>query len=347
MAHSYQAVTWTRQKRIYDLSLLSGVVLFMAVFFVVGLIFHPAITAETLMIRSMAGASFALLHVILSIGPLCRLNDRFLPLLYNRRHLGVTMFILAFGHGFLSIFQFHALGNVNPLVSLFTSNGAYGSLSAFPFQPLGFFALIILFLMAATSHDFWLVNLTPLVWKALHMLVYIAYGLIVLHVAFGVLQSETSPVYTILVGAGFLWIVGLHLVAGFKEKPKDQKQALSQTSEFVEVCSVDEIPEKRAFIATLSGERVAVFKYDGKISAVSNVCRHQNGPLGEGQIIDGLITCPWHGYQYKPDCGKSPEPFTEQVTTFNVKIQNGRVLVDPKPNPAGTQVEPAKVTDKL
>jgi len=36
-----------------------------------------------------------LLHIILSIGPLCRLDSRFLPLLYNRRHLGVTMFLLS------------------------------------------------------------------------------------------------------------------------------------------------------------------------------------------------------------------------------------------------------------
>jgi nitrite reductase/ring-hydroxylating ferredoxin subunit len=30
----------------------------------------------------------------------------------------------------------------------------------------------------------------------------------------------------------------------------------------------------------------------------------QNGPLGEGRIVDGCITCPWHGYQYRPDTGR-------------------------------------------
>ena len=47
-------------------------------------------------------------------------------------------------------------------------------------------------MMAATSHDFWLHNLTAPVWKALHMCVYVAYTLIVLHVMFGVLQGEIS-----------------------------------------------------------------------------------------------------------------------------------------------------------
>ena len=42
--------------------------------------------------------------------------------------------------------------------------------------------------MAATSHDFWLHNLSPYVWKSLHMGVYVAYGLLVLHVLLGVVQ---------------------------------------------------------------------------------------------------------------------------------------------------------------
>src|SRR5204862_1578971 len=92
------------------------------------------------------------------------------------------------------LIQFHALGNVNLLVSLFISNPRYGSVANFPFQALGFFALIILFLMAATSHDFWLRNLSAPIWKRLHMLVYLAYALLVAHVTLGALQSETSPV---------------------------------------------------------------------------------------------------------------------------------------------------------
>ena len=98
---------------------------------------------------------------MLIIGPLCRLDRRFLPLLYNRRHLGVVTFLVAGVHGVFSIIQFHALGNVNPLVSLFSSEREYGRFSQFPFQPLGFAALLILFLMAATSHDFWLKKPKP------------------------------------------------------------------------------------------------------------------------------------------------------------------------------------------
>jgi len=341
MSIAYQAVGWNRQKKIYDRLLLAGVVLYIGLF--VGLTFglNPDATVETVLIRAFATAALLLLHIILSIGPLSRLDRRFLPLLYNRRHLGVTMFVLALAHGAFSIVQFHTFGPLNPLVSLLASNSNYQSLSAFPFQPLGFSALLIFFLMAATSHDFWLANLSAPVWKTLHMLVYVAYALVVLHVVLGVLQYETQPLLVGLLGLGLVWVLGLHLMAGFKERP-DDAEVMAEDG-LVDVCAVDDIVENRGRVVTVAGERLAVFRYDGKISAMSNACQHQNGPLGEGKIVDGLVVCPWHGYQYKPDCGASPAPFTEKIPTFRTQVKNGRVLVDPRPYPPGTPVEPARI----
>jgi len=339
---NYQAVGWNRQKRIYDLVIVAGVLSYIVLFAGVGSFIRPQATIETLIIRAFGTLAFLLLHVVLSIGPLCRLDRRFLPLLFNRRHLGVATFLCGMVHGTFSIVQFHLLGDVNPLTSLLTANTRIDSLSQFPFQPLGLLALIVLFLMAATSHDFWLANLTAPVWKALHMLVYVAYGLLVAHVTLGVLQAETDPIYTVVLATGVTWVIGLHLVAGFREKPGDEAPATSPADDgFIEVCRLDEIPDNRARIACLSGERVAVFRYDGKVSAVSNACQHQNGPLGEGKIVDGCITCPWHGFQYVPETGASPPPFTEKIPTFRVRLQGGSVFVDPRPNPAGTRVEPA------
>jgi nitrite reductase/ring-hydroxylating ferredoxin subunit len=246
-------------------------------------------------------------------------------------------------HGGFALFQFHALGNANPLVSLFISNPRYGSVADFPFQALGFLALIILFLMAATSHDFWLRNLSAPMWKRLHMLVYVAYALLVAHVTLGALQTETNPVLAAVLIAGVAAVLSLHLAAAFREKRVDWARHQAVEEGFVEVCKVDRIAEKCATIISLSGERVAVFRYDGKISAISNACQHQNGPLGEGRIIDGCITCPWHGYQYQPESGAAPPPFKEKIPTFRVKIVKGSVFVHPRPNAPGTHVEPAKI----
>ena len=348
MSHAYKAVGWNRQKKVYDLTLLGGVVLYLGLFVGISAALSPQATLETLLIRALGTAALLLLHLILSIGPLARLDPRFLPLLYNRRHLGVTAFVLGLAHGGFSIVQFHLLGVVNPLVSVLSSNGSWGELAWVPFQPLGLAALLILFLMAATSHDFWLANLTPPIWKGLHMLVYVAYGLLVSHVALGVLQAERHPLLAGLLGLGFAWIVAIHLIAGRRERAADREHDTADgTDGFIEACRLGDIAEKRARIVCLSGERIAVFKYDGRVSAVSNVCQHQNGPLGEGRIIDGCITCPWHGFQYDPANGASPPPFTEKVPTFRFRLEGDRVLVHPRPELPGTRVEPAHLTEEV
>ncbi|MEO8031523.1 MAG: Rieske 2Fe-2S domain-containing protein [Gemmatimonadota bacterium] len=342
MSSFYQAVGWNRQKRIYDLALAGGIVLYLAAFIGLGAVLFPDATAETLLIRGLGTAALILLHVVLCIGPLARLDRRFLPLLYNRRHLGVATFLLGLGHAGFSLVQFHSGGDLNPLVSVLVGNPRVSELGQFPFEPLGLAALVVLFLMAATSHDFWLANLTAPVWKTLHMLVYLAYGLLIAHVTLGVLQAETSPVLAGGLSAGVVMVVGLHLWAGFTGRAADQSVG-EPDSGWVDICAVDEIEDTRARVVCVRGEKLAVFRYDGKLSCVSSVCQHQNGPLGEGRVIDGLITCPWHGYQYCPDNGASPAPFSERIPTFAVRVVQGRVQVDPAPLPPGTRVEPARI----
>jgi len=347
MSGPYKAVGWNRQKKIYDTAMGSLILAAILVFVVVTLLVNPSVTAETLVIRSTSLSAFVLLHVILCIGPLARLDRRFLPMLYNRRHLGVTMFCLAAVHAVFAVIQFHSAGNVNPLVSVFVSYRqdynpfAHQSvnISHFPFEPLGFFALCILFLMAATSHDFWLHNLGASFWKAMHQLVYVAYGLIVLHVVLGVLQSERNPVYVLMLGIGFATVMGLH-VAGWR---REREQEQEQEQEWVDVCATSELAEGSGTVAMVRGERIAVYLHKGRIFATSNTCRHQGGPIGEGRIIDGCITCPWHGWQYRPEDGCSPPPFKEVIPTFNVRIEGGHVLVQATPNALGTKCEGAVV----
>lgn len=343
MGHDYQAVQWNPQKRRYDALLAAGVVLFLGACIGGGAVLFPEATAETLILRGLGATSFFLLHVVLCIGPLARLDSRWLPWLYNRRHMGVTMALLAVLHGAFALLQFHAFGDVNAFVSLFAANPRWDSLAHFPFQPLGAAALLIIVLMASTSHDFWLANLTAPVWKALHMLVYVAYALIVLHVALGVLQAETSPLLVGLVLFGVLTVGTLHIAAARRDSCADADVGVApsdRTDGWIDVCSAAEIEDGRAKIILASGERIAIFRSGVEFSAVSAVCQHQNGPLGEGRIVDGLIVCPWHGYQYKPRCGRSPEPFQEVVPTFALQLRGERIWLNPDPLPLGTDTNP-------
>jgi sulfoxide reductase heme-binding subunit YedZ len=345
MSASYRAIDWNRQKRLYDVTLVTVLLLALGAFIGTSLLVSPNLTAETLIIRGTSVSALLLLHVILCIGPLARLDPRFLPLLYNRRHLGVTMFLLAFVHGGFALIQFHALGDENPLVSVFASyrhdyrlfTDGHNNVAHFPFEPFGFAALGILFLMAATSHDFWLRNLGASFWKALHLGVYAAYGLVLAHVALGALQSERSAWYSGLLLAAFAVVAGLHLLAARQERRLDRERQQAGCDGFVATVRTAEVAEGRARVVRVGGQRVALWRHQDRLFATSNVCRHQGGPIGEGRILDGCITCPWHGWNYQPEDGCSPPPFKEVIETHDVRILDGRAWIRVQPNPLETR----------
>jgi methionine sulfoxide reductase heme-binding subunit len=346
MSAGYRTVQWSPYKRRYDAAAALIVIVYLATFFVVGKRAwrgEHALSDEILLMRALGTSAFILLTIILCVGPLCRLNPRFLPVLYNRRHLGVMTFLIALAHAGLALGFYHGFSPINPMRSLLTSNTQFGSISAFPFELPGIVALAILFLMASTSHDFWLKNLSPAVWKTLHMMVYPAWGLLVLHIALGALQSERSVLYVLVVIVAVLIVPTLHLISGRREVQRDRD---GQAGQWVDAGPVDEIPDQRAKVLCIWGqERVAVFRNGLSVSAIANVCAHQGGPLGEGKIIDGCVTCPWHGYQYRTEDGCAPPPFTEKVATYPVRIENGHVYVRTESIAPGTFIEPARMEE--
>ena len=135
MSVSYQAVGWNAFKKRYDLLLVIGIVLYLVVFVGVTMATKTATQPVQVLIRAFGSAGIVLLHFILAIGPLARLDARFLPLLYNRRHLGVSMFLLALLHGLLSMVWYHGFADVNMVLSVFVSD-AGTTLGEFPFQAL-------------------------------------------------------------------------------------------------------------------------------------------------------------------------------------------------------------------
>ena len=131
-----------------------------------------------------------MLTIILTIGPLARLSPRFLPLLYNRRHFGVLTFLVALVHAYSVVDWFAVQGAMGDLVTEMTASPELRQVHRLPDQGARAVGLSVLFLLAATSHDFWLAFLTPRLWKALHMALYVAYGVLVMHVALGVMQED-------------------------------------------------------------------------------------------------------------------------------------------------------------
>ena len=339
MSAGFRAVQWNRDKLVYDGILLAGVGLYIGCYLMLAYWLDPPKdepAAIDLRIRAFGTCAFFMLTIILSIGPLARLDRRFLRLLYNRRHFGVFTFLVALLHAAFMVEWFAVKGELPNLYAEFTNLPDYGKFIGFPFKALGLAALLTLFLMAATSHDYWLAFLTPPIWKSLHMALYVAYGLVVMHVALGIMQYDRNPLIPAMLAGGFACVTLLHLVAGWRERAVDHCGPCTSEG-WLKVGPPLSIPDKSArIVAAADGERIAVFRDGAQIGALSNLCAHQNGPIGEGRIIDGCVTCPWHGYQYRLEDGCAPPPFTEKLSTYRVRIAHGMVEVDPRPLPPGT-----------
>jgi nitrite reductase/ring-hydroxylating ferredoxin subunit/DMSO/TMAO reductase YedYZ heme-binding membrane subunit len=346
MSATYKPVGWTGTKLAYDAVLIVGICAYVVAYVRLAPPARPSallLDEGSLLIRAYGTCAFILLSLVLCIGPLVRIDRRFVPLLYNRRHFGVITCAVSAAHLMAVLDWYLAFSPLDPWVALFAVDTRFEALRGFPYVPFGIAAFAILLLLASTSHDFWLNFLTPPVWKALHMSIYGAYGFVVLHVAFGALQDARGASLPVLVCGSALVVVLLHLVAGWKER---RSEAIAQTSAedapWVVVGTLDQLPEGRGMVVTLpSGETAAVFRHAGGISATSNLCAHQNGPLGEGRVRDGRIICPWHGYEYCVRNGRAPAPFTETIATYRVKLVSSQILLDPVANPPGTAVEPA------
>jgi pyruvate oxidase len=111
--------------------------------------------------------------------------------------------------------------------------------------------------------------------------------------------------------------------------------------EWHRVLAAAELPEGRVTTVAAGHKSVALVHYGGEFSALDNHCPHQGGPLGEGSIENGLLRCPWHGYDYCPLDGKSPG-FVDEAITYPLEIRDGEVYI-------GVQEEPhvRTVTDVM
>jgi nitrite reductase/ring-hydroxylating ferredoxin subunit/DMSO/TMAO reductase YedYZ heme-binding membrane subunit len=348
MSARYETVGWNTSKIVYDAVFLAVIALYLLGFMWAAPWFQTISQPSddlTLRMNAFGTCAFLLMTLILCIGPAARLDRRFLPLLYNRRHLGVMTAGVAATHAGAAMDWYFSYSPINRFEALLSGNTSFAQIQGFPFELFGIGGLLVLILLAATSHDFWLHFLTPRVWKALHMMLYAGYLSVVLHVSLGALQAAQNPLLPVLVAFSVVLVAGLHLAAARGEAAADAAVApIHPETPWVVAGPIGAIEDGAGIVVHLAdAEPVAIFRHDGKLSAVTNLCAHQNGPLEEGRVVDGCITCPWHGFQYRLSDGRAPPPFTEKLATYQLRVEAGVILLDPRPNPPGTFVEPVVV----
>lgn len=88
-----------------------------------------------------------------------------------------------------------------------------------------------------------------------------------------------------------------------------------------------ELPEGRVMTVTAGHKGICLTHYEGKYSALDNQCPHQKGPLGEGSIEDGVLRCPWHGWDFHPCTGKAPGFEDGGVPVYQLKEEGDTIFV--------------------
>jgi nitrite reductase (NADH) small subunit len=97
---------------------------------------------------------------------------------------------------------------------------------------------------------------------------------------------------------------------------------------WTKLATAAELPNDSVIEVEHLGDLYAICNAGGEIRALSGVCPHQGGPLGQGTLIHGLLVCPWHMWEFDSGSGACLVDATMGIPTYPAKVEDGRVLVD-------------------
>jgi 3-phenylpropionate/trans-cinnamate dioxygenase ferredoxin subunit len=101
------------------------------------------------------------------------------------------------------------------------------------------------------------------------------------------------------------------------------------SSEWVDVGSADEVAEAASLAADIEGLALLVIRCGTDLYAVENRCTHDGEPLEGAEVESCQIICPRHGAHFCVRTGEAlSPPAYEPLRTFQVRVENGRILVE-------------------
>ena len=95
------------------------------------------------------------------------------------------------------------------------------------------------------------------------------------------------------------------------------------------VADKSEVAVGECKLVQVGDEQITVLNVDGEYYAIANMCTHRGGPLSEGDIKDGTVTCPWHGAKFDVTTGLAQGgPTDEKLQTYDVEIVGDEIHVE-------------------
>jgi len=101
---------------------------------------------------------------------------------------------------------------------------------------------------------------------------------------------------------------------------------------WIEVGSADELGHTALAPVALGQAKVALSCVGGEFGAISNICNHVGGPLGQGRLDGDYVVCPWHQWKFHRRTGAGEPGYeADRVPSHGVKVEGGRLFVTEKP----------------
>ncbi|NMB54301.1 MAG: non-heme iron oxygenase ferredoxin subunit [Leptolinea sp.] len=98
--------------------------------------------------------------------------------------------------------------------------------------------------------------------------------------------------------------------------------------EFIEIANTEELPVNERLFIEYEGEPIVILNLAGTLYAIGDVCTHDSGPLGDGEVLGAEIICPRHGARFDLHSGKATRaPAFQDIPSYPVKIEKGKIFL--------------------
>jgi 3-phenylpropionate/trans-cinnamate dioxygenase ferredoxin component len=102
----------------------------------------------------------------------------------------------------------------------------------------------------------------------------------------------------------------------------------TESIEFVEIAPASELPNGERLFVEIEGKSIVIFNIAEQFFAIADVCTHDDGPLGDGDLEGYNIVCPRHGAEFDVRTGKVMQmPAVVDVPAYPVKVEDGMIQI--------------------
>jgi nitrite reductase/ring-hydroxylating ferredoxin subunit len=98
--------------------------------------------------------------------------------------------------------------------------------------------------------------------------------------------------------------------------------------EWVTLAKTEDVPEGEMIGVSVDGVELLVANVGGQYRAIGSICTHEGGPLADGDLYDGIVTCPWHGSEFDVETGEAvTPPAMGPEPVYEVRVEGDEIQV--------------------